>query len=409
MMNNRIEKSGVINIRDGRLYRVSGDLERIEAYLPSPCPQNHASNIMPLANGDLLCVWFSGTQEGLPDISVYLSRLSHGEDTWSYPVQLSDDPARSEQNPLLFSAPDGRLWLLYTAQESGNQDTAIVRYRISADNGYTWGPIQTLFDTPGTFIRHPIVVLDNGEWLIPVFYCQSVPGRKWVGDRDTSAVRISADDGRTWTEYPVPGSIGCVHMNVGKLGDGTLVALFRSRWADHIYMSRSQDNGRTWAAPIPTKLPNNNSSIQFTVLNNGHLALVFNDVNADDCTQRRASLYDELQDDEGGNPSLAEQPSQTAAPDDPHRRTAFWGAPRAPLTLAISEDNGKTWPYMRDIAVGDGYCMTNNSKEKLNREYSYPSIKQTPDGKLHITFTYFRQAIKYVCIDENWVKSGFPD
>jgi len=90
---------------------------------------------------------------------------------------------------------------------------------------------------------------------------------------------------------------------------------------------------------------------------------------------------------------------------DSNKRTAFWGTPRAPMTIAVSEDGGQTWPTMKDIEVGDGYCMTNNSKEKLNREYSYPSIKQTPDGRIHITFTYFRQTIKYVCVSEEWVKA----
>ena len=161
--------------------------------------QNHAANIMPLANGDLGCVWFGGTQEGMADISVWFSRLEKGGSQWSQAEKLSDDPTRSEQNPILFPAPDGRLWLFWTAQKSGNQDTAFVRYRISADDGRSWGPIETLFgprEGCGTFIRQPLVVLDNGDWLLPVFYCHGAPGRKWVGDDDTSAVKISSDGGR---------------------------------------------------------------------------------------------------------------------------------------------------------------------------------------------------------------------
>jgi len=387
------------NCYTGELSAVPSDPGRIEAYLPTFCVQNHASNIMPLANGDLLCVWFSGTQEGIADISIYMSRLNKGATKWSVPVKLSADPTRSEQNPLLFPAPDGKLWLIWTAQKSGNQDTAIVRYRISGDNGYSWGPIQVLFDTPGTFVRQPVVVLENGDWLLPVFYCRTSGGRKWVGDDDYSAVKISPDQGGTWLEHVVPDSVGCVHMNIEKLSDGSLLALYRSRWADNIYLSRSSDNGRTWTAPIPTELPNNNSSIQFTRLLNGHLAVVFNNRNAKNCTERRQSLYDEIEDEEDAKtPAVITE----LCPD---KKTAFWGAPRAPLTIAVSEDEGRTWPYRKDIEIGDGYCLTNNSKEQLNREYSYPSIKQTPDGKLHITFTYFRQRIKYVCITEDWVKS----
>jgi predicted neuraminidase len=378
---------------------VADDPARLDAYLPSPCVQNHAANLLPLPNGDLACVWFGGTQEGIPDISVYFSRLPAGGNRWTDAVQLSDDPTRSEQNPILFLAPDKRLWLLWTAQISGNQDTAIVRRRISSDNGASWGPIETLFDTvgaSGVFVRQPPVVLDNGEILVPIFYCNGRPGEKWVGSYDTSAVRISADGGATWREYAVPESTGCVHMCVEQLRDGSLLAMFRSRWADHIHASRSADRGRTWTAPQPCGLPNNNSSIQFTQLSNGHLALVFNDINSEGVTERRASLYDDIgEDDDAGTKEQEAKPGE---------RTAFWGVPRAPITLAISEDGGRTWPHQRNLDVGDGYCMTNNSREQLNREFSYPSVKQGPDGKLHVAYTYFRQAIKYVRVAEDWAK-----
>lgn len=390
---------------DGKLKQATNDSQRVEAYLPSDCIQNHAANLLPLENGDLLCVWFAGTQEGIADIHIYMSRLNKGETEWSEAVKLSDDSTRSEQNPILFHALDGKIWLLYTAQKSGNQDTAIVRYRISEDNGYSWGPIETLFDTPGIFVRQPIVLLDNGEWLLPIFYCYTSPGKKWTGNKDVSAVKISKDQGKTWEEYEVPNSVGCVHMNVEKLDDGTLLALFRSRWADNIYSSYSTDNGRTWSEPTPTELPNNNSSIQFTKLNSGHLALVFNNTNADNCTERRLSLYDEIEDEEDNSVDAVVEGNAENEKSDGEEREAFWGAPRAPMTIAISEDNGKTWPYIKNLEVGSGYAMTNNSKDKLNREYSYPSIKQSPDGKIHVAFTYFRQAIKYVSVSEEWVKA----
>ena len=145
-------------------------------------------------------------------------------------MKLSDDPTRSEQNPILFPAPDGRLWLLHTAQKSGNQDTALVRYRVSEDNGLTWGPTGQLFETQGAFVRQPVVVLDNGDWLLGVFHCRTEPGAKWVGNNDDSAVRISTDQGKSWFEVAVPNSTGCVHMNIVKGAHG-LLAFFRSRWA----------------------------------------------------------------------------------------------------------------------------------------------------------------------------------
>lgn len=391
-----IEPAG-LSERTGILHPREGDAARTEAYIPSPCVQNHAANLALLGNGDLACVWFGGTQEGIPDISVYFSRLPKGGDRWTAPEKLSDDPARSEQNPILFTTPRGELWLIWTAQISGNQDTAMVRKRVSHDHGANWGPIETLFPAPqghGLFVRQPPLFLDDGAWVIPVFHCVSVPGQKWVGDRDVSAVRVSTDEGRTWSEHIVPGSLGCVHMNVLKTQDG-LLALYRSRWADFIYASRST-NGRDWSAPEPTELPNNNSSIQATALSDGRIALVFNASSRLDATDRRLGLYDDIEDDE---PAAASD-----APAPVFEKTAFWGAPRAPMTLALSADGGRTWPVRRDLETGDGYCMTNNSKDGLNREFSYPSITQTPDGDLQVAFTYWRRAIKHIRLSPDWAQ-----
>jgi predicted neuraminidase len=379
---------------EGQLHPAADDPARIEADLPAPCVQSHAANLMVLKNRDLGCVWFGGTQEGLSDISVWFSRLPHGSSQWTTPTKLSDDPTRSEQNPILFPAPDGRLWLLHTAQKSGNQDTALVRYRVSEDNGVTWGRTAQLFDAQGVFVRQPVVVLDNGDWLLGVFHCRTEPGVKWVGNNDDSAVRISTDRGKSWFEVAVPNSTGCVHMSIVK-GTRGLLAFFRSRWADNVYISRSSDNGRTWSKPEPTILPNNNSSIQVTRLANGHLAIVYNDISAAQATERRESLYDEIEDEDD---SATEAPTATAT-----GRTAFWGTPRAPMTVAISADDGKTWPWKRNLEVGDGYCMTNNSSDQRNREYSYPSILQTADGMIHIAYTVFRQKIRYVRVSEEWI------
>ena len=66
--------------------------------------------------------------------------------------------------------------------------------------------------------------------------------------------------------------------------------------------------------------------------------------------------------------------------------------------LALTSDGGRTWPVRHEIETGDGYCMTNNSTDRKNRELSYPSVHQAPDGTLHIAFTYHRQAIKHVAV-----------
>ncbi|OWV80793.1 glycosyl hydrolase [Rhizobium sp. R634] len=365
---------------------------RADAYLPSPCIQNHAANLAFLPDDTLSCVWFGGTMEGMGDISIYMSRLAPGSKRWSEPEKMSDDPQKSEQNPLIFNAPGGKTWLLYTSQTSGNQDGSVVKCRISDDGGRSFGPVRILCDSPGTFVRQQIVVNGRGEWLLPVFRCVGLNGQRWSGDADTAAVLISRDGGASWQMHDIADSIGAVHMNILPLGGDQMIAFYRNRFAESILSSRSSDGGRTWSAPEPTELPNNNSSIQATVMNNRGIAMVYNHSNAAMSDARRQSLYDEIEGDDAG---------ETAAAVADIRRKAIWGVPRAPLSLAISRDGGRSFPYRIDLDTGDGHCLSNNSKDSLNREFSYPSVIQSGDGTLHVAYTYYRRAIKYVRLEPN--------
>lgn len=386
----------LVPVADGVLRADENEPRVKRAFLPSSTVQTHAANLLPLPDGDVLCVWFGGTQEGVSDIDVWSSRLAAGSAHWGSAERLSSDPDRSEQNPVLFRTPAGELWLLWTAQRSGHQDTAEVRRRISLDDGRTWGPQATIFRpdaSGGVFVRNPPVFPDDHSWVLPVFRCPVEPGRVWTGNLDSSSVMVTDDDGTTWREFHVPDSVGSVHMSIVRAGLGWQ-AFFRSRWGDSILRSTSTD-ARNWIAPEPTVLPNNNSSIQAAPLGGGDgVALVFNNASAADAVGRRTSLYDEI-DDDGG---LADDSKPLVEAEPSALREAFWGAPRAPLSLGLSPD-GQDWPTVVDLAVGDGFCLTNDSRSGANRELSYPSVAEGPDGSLHIAFTYHRRAIRYVQID----------
>jgi predicted neuraminidase len=329
-------------------------------------PDSHAATLLELDNGDLLCAWFNGPKEGDPATNVVLSRLRSGESAWSQPVELAADPERSEQNPVLFAEPGGRIWLLHTSTEPHDQKTSRVVVRRSEDGGETWSPSEVLFDGPGLFLRSPIVVLSNGDWLLPAYYCRS--------EGHHSVVLLSSDQGATWSEHEVPESLGRVQMSVVERDDGTLFAVFRSRQADRIYAAESTDAGRTWSKPERTELANNDSSVQLTKLSSGELALVFND-----STLER----DQFRWEQRG---------------EGWRRKPL----RTPLTLALSEDGGRTWRYRRNVQVAD--------LEHRDRPmgYSYPAILQASDGRLHIAFSYLRKAIKHVVIDVEWARTPWP-
>lgn len=363
---------------------------RNEAFLPSPKIQNHASFLHVLPGGDLICAWFGGTLEGKADISIHASILLRGADSWGPAQTLSDDPVHSEQNPVIFTAPDGGLWLFHTSQPSGNQDECRIRMarlsrdeaeptRIATDEGRYLGLPR------GCFVRGNVTVRDDGAWLLPIFVCTARPGQKWNGSHDHAAMGVSTDQGATWHLEPVEGTLGCVHMGPVDLGGGRLAAFYRRRQADHVHRSDSTDGGRSWSAAEATDVPNNNSSVAAIRLKNGRIAMICNPVNADMSTARRASLYDELG-EEDDRPDA--DPTGGCVP--------IWGVPRAPVVVALSDDQGQTFPTRLLIEDGPGTCTSNDSTDGRNMEMSYPWIVEDADGILHLSYTYHRRAIRYV-------------
>jgi predicted neuraminidase len=369
---------------------------RDEALLPSPMIQNHAAFLHRLVDGALVCAWFGGTLEGKSDISIFASVLTPGASTWGPPQQLSHDPAHSEQNPMLFAAPDGRLLLFHTSQPSGNQDECRIRMvevlRDAADPLVLAAEGGGYLDLPrGCFVRAGMVVRDDGAWLLPIFRCVQRPNQKWNGSHDTATVAVSTDGGLTWRLDDIEQSTGCVHLGPVRLDSGRYAAFFRRRQADFIYRTESRDGGRTWSVPAPTDVPNNNSSIAATRLNDGRIAIICNPVNAALSSERRASLYDEL--GEADDRPDAD-PTGGCIP--------VWGVPRAPVMLCLSTDDGLTFPERRLIEDGPGTCLSNDSIDGRNKEMSYPWLLEEPDGTLHLAYTYHRRAIKHVRLAPGW-------
>jgi len=374
-----------------------GELTRL--LIPTPCDENHASFLERLPDGSLGCAWFGGSTEGEPDICVYFSRLPEGAGEWSEPVRVSRNDDRSEQNPVLATLPDGDLWIAYTSQEYGAQDTAIVMTQRSRDLGQTWSEPEVLFGTPGTFIRQGLIVLGPAHWLLPVFHCHPLPGRQWHGDADTSAVAVTEDGGQSWREVAVPDSTGAVHMCVVPLRDGTLAAFYRSRWADAVYRSESSDQGESWTAPRPLDVPNNNSSIQVAQAGRGDqdlLLMVLNPVAAPTGSHL------------GDGPVELDEGKVTA----PGERTvldrhAVWGQPRLPLSLYQSDDRGLTWRAVLDLENESTLGPERHKpRHRPGVEMSYPTVIAGADGDAHISYSYYRDAIKYVRVGRERIESA---
>jgi predicted neuraminidase len=336
-----------------------------EAYLQMIVNSSHAANLLVLPSGDLLVVYYAGIYERGSGESIVLSRLPKGSSKWTEPVVVSYHADWANQNPLLFLAPDKTVWLFHTTQRGGHDQTKDIVYGLkSTDEGHTWSEPVTVFPQLGLYTRQPLIVFQN-QWLFPVYHSAggSITSN---AQKDHSYVEVSADRGATWKECDVAGSGGFVQMNIVPTSPTHLIAFYRSRYADWIYESESSD-GCNWSTPQVTALPNNNASIQAIALKNGHLAMIFNNTQAE----------------------LKPEHADTGS--------------RRILSLALSEDGGKTWPWIRDI---ENPALSQPILPLEDAEYSYPSIVQSADGMIHVAYTFRRETIKYMKFSEEWIKHG---
>ena len=152
-------------------------------------------------------------------------------------------------------------------------------------------------------------------------------------------VERSTDFGKTWSRFGpiVPPEGGIIQPSVVQVEGNHLRFYARSDQMQRICVSDSFDNGITWTPARPIELP-----IPIPA--------------STSCTSRTAATW-----------------QSTTTPERPH-----------PANLATSTDGEHWTPWL--------------TLESEPGEYSYPSMIQSSDGMIHITYTWRRQKIKHVQI-----------
>ena len=302
-----------------------------------PFPQCHASTLTRLADGQFLVAWFGGTREKDDDVGIWLVKGKPND--WTDPVEIAKIREDPHWNPVLFRAPDGKIILFFKVGKTIDHWETWVK--TSTNEGETWSEAEELVagDKGGRGpVRNKPIVLSDGTWLAGA---SNENNRVW-----NVFVDRSEDQGKTWqaSEYfdldrnEITGE-GVIQPTLWESSPGKVHMLIRSS-AGAICRADSEDYGKTWSPIYKTDLPNPNTGIDLTQLPDGTLALAYN------------------LDDEN------------------------WGA-RAPLTLALSYDNGQTWPAQLDIETGEE-----------EDEFSYPAIISFGDT-IALTYTWQREKIAF--------------
>ena len=149
--------------------------------------------------GDLYVAFYGGPGEYSTDTAVWGSRLSAGTSQWTPPIVIADTPFRSDGNAVVWQAPDGLVWLFYVVRYGETWSKSRIHAKISRDGARTWSDSMLLAAELGMMVRGRPIVLNDGDWLLPI-YQETGEDTEVVGADSTSLFLRYAIKQRTWTE-----------------------------------------------------------------------------------------------------------------------------------------------------------------------------------------------------------------
>jgi predicted neuraminidase len=237
-------------------------------------------------------------------------------------------------NPVIWQAPDDRVWLFFVVRPGSTWSTSRIGAKVSDDRGMTWSDVFMITWDEGTMVRSRPIVLGDGHYLLPIYHETGEDTEMTAPDTGSLFLRFDPMN-RQWSRsHKVLSRMGNLQAAVVELEPGHLLALCR-RGGDYepgndgyVVRTESRDGGRTWSEGVETEFPNPNASVELIKLRSGSLLFIYN--------------------------------------HSMHERT--------PLRAVLSVDGGNTWPRQLDLASGEG-------------SFSYPTAIQTRDGRIHVTFT----------------------
>ena len=162
----------------------------------------HPSCLTELANGDLYLAYYGGAGEYAEGTVVYGSRRAQGSPTWSPPQVIASNPIRSLGNPVVWQAPDGIVWLFYVTRFGETWSTSRIKAKLSRDGATTWSDSFVLTLKEGTMVRGQPIVLDNGDYLLPIYH-ETGSDTEMTGPDTTSRFMRKRPASTEWIESGV--------------------------------------------------------------------------------------------------------------------------------------------------------------------------------------------------------------
>lgn len=255
---------------------------------------------------------------------------------WTSPVKVAEGTPWPCWNPVLFQPREGPLLLFYKVGPNPSGWWGMLKK--STDHGATWSEATKLPDKIIGPVKNKPVQLADGTILCGSSAEGLSPKPVWQIHFERST-----DNGKTWQLVSVPQEESgppSIQPSILFLGGLKLMSLGRTQ-SGKLFSTTSEDNGTSWSQPKLLDMPNPNSGTDAVTVKDGRHLLIYN-------------------------------------------HTAPKG--RTPLNLAVSTD-GKAWSAALVL------------EDERTSEFSYPSIIQASDGRVHATYTWKRKLVKHVVID----------
>lgn len=392
----RIDRTLAVAVTVALVSPVAAGSARFESrFVLAPQAEHvHSSSLVELPDGTMFAVWYRGSGERrADDVRLEGSRLDRNAQAWSPAFPVADTPGYPDCNPVAFVDAHGRLSVVWPAILDNRWETALLRYR-SAPTA-TWKAGAPPWNDGGVILLRPESLraklepfargivdslpagrdrdevtqaiarladpLYNRLGWMPRTHVLRLPGGRmllplYTDTFSVGLVAISDDDGAAWRASDPIVSLGGVQPSLVRKKDGTIVAFMRDNGPppQRVIVASSSDEGVTWTEGKDSDVPNPGSSVEVIALRNGTWLMVLNDT------------------EEG----------------------------RSRLSVWVSDDEGRTWPRRRALEDTPG------------GSYSYPSVLQAADGRVHVTYSHVApapagtkrlEAIKHAVFDAEWV------
>ena len=341
----------------GAAHQLQANLDPRAGWLPDTGAASvHAASMIALKNGNVRAFWFAGTREGAADVVINSAVFDIRSEQWSNPVVVIDRLQMEKNlwryisklgNPLPVRGADGQLQLFFVTVSIGGWAGSSISAMSSDDEGVTWINPRRLITSPllnlSALVKSPALQFSDGRMGIPAYH-------ELIG-KFGELLRI--DEGRVIDKRRMSDGRSSIQPLVFVESHQNGVAYFRQArllGPAKIAVSETKDSGQSWIVEGDLPIPNPNSALAGLILKNGSRILVANNL-------------------EQG---------------------------RDRLVMLMASDSSKDWKVIQVLEDDEGL------PDEQRREFSYPFLSATSDGRVHLLYTWDRKRIRHVYFQSTW-------